>query len=61
MTNKPKKEICGFMILTPTPVHNGGMWCAEPYPCKHHGEWKDHLKTPAVSTFTNSVKNGRPN
>ena len=29
---------CGYMILTPTPEHNGGMWCAEPKPCRLHGE-----------------------
>ena len=31
---EPKK--CGYMILTPTPLHNGGMWCAEEKPCKWH-------------------------
>ncbi len=34
------QEKCGFMILTPTPLHNGGLWCAENYPCKNHGAWK---------------------
>ncbi|MFA6314966.1 MAG: class I SAM-dependent methyltransferase [Candidatus Paceibacterota bacterium] len=33
-------ETCEYMIMTPSPLHNGGMWCAEPYPCKFHGEWK---------------------
>lgn len=42
---------CGHMILTPTPEHNGGMWCAEKKPCKYHSvasgmkvieeEWED--------------------
>lgn len=29
---------CGYMILTPTPEHGGGMWCAEEKPCKRHPE-----------------------
>lgn len=39
-------EKCKFMILTPhyDNGHNGGMWCAEEYPCEKHGEWK--TKTP---------------
>ena len=48
-----KKEECGFMILTPTPIHNGGMWCAESYPCKQHGEWrKDAGKTVDITYAT---------
>lgn len=38
-------EKCDYMILTPTPDHNGGMWCAENYPCKKHGEWKETQST----------------
>ena len=41
MTNKKPKETCGFMVMTPNLLHNGGMWCAEDYPCKTHGKWKD--------------------
>lgn len=55
---EPLKDprLCNFMIMTPTPLHNGGMWCAEPYPCKRHGKWRednpvhtnpDHVCTPA--------------
>jgi hypothetical protein len=39
--NLASQEECKFMILTPSPEHNGGMWCAEKYPCKNHGSWKD--------------------
>lgn len=31
-----REETCGHMILTPTPEHNGGLWCAEKKPCKIH-------------------------
>lgn len=30
------QRICGHMILTPTPEHNGGMTCAENKPCPFH-------------------------
>lgn len=35
-SEEKKEETCGFMILTPTPEHNGGMWCAENKPCRYH-------------------------
>ena len=41
-TTVPEREECKFQILSPhyDNGHNGGMWCAEPYPCKRHGDWK---------------------
>lgn len=33
-------EKCGYMILTPTPLHNGGLWCNNNVPCPAHGDWK---------------------
>lgn len=45
---------CGYMILTPTPEHNGGMWCADVYPCSKHGEW-DNRK--AYDTLTKALEN----
>lgn len=39
MSTNPTEK-CKFMILTPSPEHNGGMWCSEEYPCKQHGKWK---------------------
>lgn len=35
------KRVCGHMILTPSPLHNGGMWCAEKLPCKFHTRDKE--------------------
>lgn len=35
-SEKDVNELCGYMILTPTPEHNGGMTCAERLPCKYH-------------------------
>ena len=50
-----KKELCEYMILTPhyDNGHNGGMWCAEEYPCSMHGLWKkdiSELITTSAST-----------
>lgn len=41
-TTVPEREECKFQILSPhyDNGHNGGMWCAEKYPCKRHGDWK---------------------
>lgn len=30
--------VCGVMMLTPTPEHDGGMWCAEKKPCVFHSK-----------------------
>lgn len=43
--NTEQPTACRYMILTPTPLHNGGMWCAENYPCKTHGKWRDNQGT----------------
>lgn len=48
---KVSAKECGFMILTPTPEHGGGMWCAELYPCKKHGDWKK-VSTGKTPDFT---------
>lgn len=40
-----EKGKCGFMILTPTPEHNGGMWCAENVPCR----WHNYKKEPSAT------------
>jgi len=33
---KKEEKTCGSMILTPNPLHNGGMWCSEKKPCALH-------------------------
>ena len=35
---KLKKKLCGVVIMTPTPIHDGGRWCAELKPCKYHSK-----------------------
>lgn len=51
MTNSTQEpDKCGFMILTPTPLHNGGAWCSEKYPCTHHGEWRDKAIESVITT-----------
>lgn len=34
--NLSEDKLCGRMILTPSPFHNGGLTCAEKVPCKIH-------------------------
>jgi len=43
---------CGFMLLTPhyDSGHNGGMWCAEDYPCRLHGEWRKYQTKPITTS-----------
>ena len=41
---KPQEE-CGMHIIA------GYSWCAEKYPCKMHGKWKD-IKTTMTTTTT---------
>lgn len=41
--NEAMPKECGRMILTPTPLHNGGMWCAERLPCRFHTKGEDGL------------------
>lgn len=48
-----KDELCRYMILTPNPLHNGGAWCAEKYPCERHGLWKSQ-EIEATITMTNT-------
>lgn len=36
--SKLEDKECGYMILTPSPLHNGGMTCAEKVPCKYHSK-----------------------
>lgn len=40
----PEKELCGYMILTPSPLHNGGMTCANKIPCKSHYKHTDNCR-----------------
>lgn len=60
MTSKNQTtKKCGYMILTPhyDSGHNGGMWCAEDYPCPRHGEWEKNKQTP-VTTVSSSISHG---
>lgn len=52
MRRQNDKKECGYMILTPSPQHNGGMWCAELYPCKQHGEWRERQAVAMKSAQT---------
>ncbi len=43
-------DLCNFMIMTPTPLHNGGVWCAEKYPCERHGKWRDNKVSDVIKS-----------